>query len=220
MGEVVGQQPGRAEAIGERRPGQRGEIAERSDPEPVEAVGKGRGLVPEAQQCDGLGVQFGRPCDDRRAPRARADGGGERAEARRSGPDPGRAAQGAAHRRDDAVERAAVQAAKAARVEAGEPGTVGLDRRADRLECPDDPLPRVGDPDRVGRHERQTRAARERLAQAHPGMDAERLGRVRDLADELLAARLRCEGGRPLQERLAPAGGDGELESWKHYADD
>jgi hypothetical protein len=51
-------------------------------------------------------------------------------------------------------------------------------------------------------------------------MDAVRLGCVRHLADELLAPGLRGKGGRPLQERLAPAGGDGELESRKHHADD
>jgi hypothetical protein len=51
-------------------------------------------------------------------------------------------------------------------------------------------------------------------------MDAERLGRLRDLADQLLATRLGSEGGGPLEQRRATARGHGELESRKHRADD
>jgi hypothetical protein len=51
-------------------------------------------------------------------------------------------------------------------------------------------------------------------------MDPEGFGGMRDLADELLAPGLRREGGGPAQERLAPPGRDGELESRKHHADD
>jgi hypothetical protein len=51
-------------------------------------------------------------------------------------------------------------------------------------------------------------------------MDAERLGRVGDLPHELLAAGLGRQGGRPLQERLARAGGDDELEAGQEDADD
>jgi len=91
-----------------------------------------------------------------------------------------------------------VQPAQAARVEARQAGTLGLDRRADRLEPPDDALPPVGDPDGIGWHEGQPRAASERLAEPHPGMDAVRLGRLRHLADELLATGLRGERGRTL----------------------
>src|SRR3954447_22736212 len=72
----------------------------------------------------------------------------------------------------------------------------------------------------MGWHEGQTRAAGERLPQAHAGMDAERLGRLRDLADQLLATRLGSEGGRALEQRRAAARGDDELESRKHRADD
>ena len=53
-----------------------------------------------------------------------------------------------------------------------------------------------------------------------PGMDAERLGRLRDLADELLAPRLGRQRHRPLRERRAAAGGDGELEAGQEDADD
>ena len=108
----------------------------------------------------------------------------------------------------------------AARVEAREARAVGLDRGADRLQGRDDALPAIGDPDGIGRDEGQPRAARKRLSQTHPGMDPEGLGGMRDLADELLAPRLRREGGGPAQERLAPPGRDGELESRKHHADD
>jgi hypothetical protein len=51
-------------------------------------------------------------------------------------------------------------------------------------------------------------------------MDAERLGGLRNLADQLLATRLGGKGGRSLKQRCAPSGGDGELESRKHCADD
>ena len=201
VGEVVGQQPGRAEAIGERRPWQRGEVAERRIPSRSRPSGRAAVSSRKRSNATGSACQFGRPGDDRRAPRARAR---RRRRARRSATvrRPIRAGRRRAprDRRDDAVERAAVEAAKAARVEAGEPGTVGLDRRADRLERPSDPLPGVGDPDRVGRHERQTRAARERLAQAHPGMDAERLGR------RARPRRPAARGPAPGRGRPAPAG--------------
>ena len=55
----------------------------------------------------------------------------------------------------------------------------------------------------VGRDQPQLGAARERLAEPHPGMDAERLGRARDLAHDLLAVRLRRERDR-LPQQLAP----------------
>jgi HAD superfamily hydrolase (TIGR01509 family) len=51
-------------------------------------------------------------------------------------------------------------------------------------------------------------------------MDSGRLGRARDGAHLLLPAWLRREGGRPLQQHRPTAGGDGELETRKKYADD
>jgi hypothetical protein len=113
-----------------------------------------------------------------------------------------------------------VQASHAARVEAREARAVGLDRGANRLQGRDDALPAIGDPDGIGRDEGQPWAARKRLSQTHPGMDSERLGGMRDLADELLAPGFRGEGGGSAQERLAAPGRDGELESRKQYADD
>ena len=74
----------------------------------------------------------------------------------------------------------------------------GLDRRADRLESRHHFLPVVGHAHRIRRHEREPGAARERLSQAHPRVDAERLGCLRDLADELLAPGLGCQRGWPL----------------------
>jgi hypothetical protein len=165
-------------------------------------------------------MQRGRVRDERRAPRTRASGSRERAEPGRPRTNPGGAAQRAAHGPDDPVERAAVQAPDAARVEAREPRAVGLDRGPDRLKGRDDVLPAVGDPDRIGWDESQPRAARERLSQAHPRMDPEGLGGMRDLADELFAPGLRRERGWSAQERLAASRRDGELESRKHHADD
>ncbi len=96
----------------------------------------------------------------------------------------------------------------------------GLDRGADGLEGRDHALPVVRHRDRIRRHEGQPRATRERLSQAHAGMDPERLGGLRNLADELLAPRLGGQRGRASQQRRAPAGGNGPLESRKHRADD
>ena len=65
-----------------------------------------------------------------------------------------------------------------------------LDRGADRLEAPQRPLPGRLGAHRVGRDQGERRAARERLAEPHPGAHAERLGRARGLADHLRAAGL------------------------------
>ena len=81
-------------------------------------------------------------------------------------------------------------------------------------------LPCVGDTHRIGRDERQSRAARQRLAHPHPGVDPERLRRLGDLADMQLAAEFRRERRRLAEQAGAPAGSDGELETFEKDADD
>ena len=95
-----------------------------------------------------------------------------------------------------------------------------LDRRPDALQPRQRALPGLGDAHRIGRHERQPRAARERLAHAHPGVDAKRLGGLRDLADEQLAARLRRKRRRLAQQPHAAPGSYCELEALEEDTDD
>jgi hypothetical protein len=113
-----------------------------------------------------------------------------------------------------------VQALESARVEARLAGAQRLDGGAEALQPRQAALPRLGDAHRVRRHERQPRAAGECLPHAHPGVDPERLGRPRCLADEELAARFWSERGGLLQQSPAPARGDGELESLQKDTDD
>ena len=89
----------------------------------------------------------------------------------------------------------------------------GLDRGADPLQRAQRSLPgRLGALG-VGRHQDQLRAARERLAEPHPGADAERLGRPRDLADHLRPARLGRQRHRPSEQLPALPQGAAELQS-------
>jgi hypothetical protein len=90
---------------------------------------------------------------------------------------------------------AAVEAQETGGVEADEAGTLGLDGRAHRLEPDKQALPSVGNADGVGWDEHQTWAARECLAEAHAGMDAEGFGGEGNLAYFLGCARLWGEGG-------------------------
>ena len=81
-------------------------------------------------------------------------------------------------------------------------------------------LPRARRALRVGRDQPQARAARERLADPHPGLDAERLRRPRDLTHDLRAVRLRCQRER-LPQQLAPGPHRRQqLESGDEDADD
>ena len=104
-----------------------------------------------------------------------------------------------------------------------EPGGAGLarlHRGADPLQRAHPGVPGVGDPDRVGRHEAQGRAARERLPQPQPRAQAVGLGGRGDLADELLAPRLGRQGDRPGGQHVPAPGGDGEREARQEDADD
>jgi HemK-like putative methylase len=73
---------------------------------------------------------------------------------------------------------------------------LALDGRADGLQRGEHAVPLVGHAGRVGRHEPERRAARHRLAQAHPAHDPVGLGRRRDLPHHLLAPGLRGERSR------------------------
>ena len=139
----------------------------------------------------------------RRRPRSRRSATGRRPGASRRRRSPAqRLARGVQH----PVERAAVQAPQAARLEAGQPRAAGLDQRADRLQAPPARAPRRRPP----RRDRAARAPAAGSAPAPPpcrmpGWMPKRLGRRRDLAHQLLAARLGGQGGRALQQRLARA---------------
>ena len=98
-------------------------------------------------------------------------------------------------------------------VKAGETRPLGLDRRADRLQPDEQPLPGIGHAGRVGRNQHQAGAAGQRLAQPHPGMDAERLGGERHLAHLLAAPGSGASAAGSLQQPGPIAGGDGELEA-------
>ena len=70
-------------------------------------------------------------------------------------------------------------------LEEGLAGTLGLDRGADSLEPLQQPVPALGDADRVGRDQPQRGAAGERLPEGHPGLDAVGLGGGGDLPHRL-----------------------------------
>ena len=122
-------------------------------------------------------------------------------------------------RREYAVEPP-VQSHQTRGVEADETRPFGLDRRPDRLQAHEQPLPRVGDPDRVRWHEHQPRTACQRLPQLHPGVDAERLSRERHLSHLLHSAGLWSQRRGRLQEFGTIAGGDGQLEPREENTDD
>ena len=87
-GELARPQPGAAEAVGQRGGRQRGDRAERGQPELLERLDDRRRLLAAPQQGDGLAGQGVRPRDDLRAARARPRRPGHGAEARGAGPDP------------------------------------------------------------------------------------------------------------------------------------
>jgi hypothetical protein len=173
--------------------------------------------------------EVSRPGDPAGAPDACARRGHEGAEARRPLPDPrtgqhppqalaavlGEVAVG-----EHLHDAPGVQALQAARVEARLPRSQRLDRCAEALQPRDRTFPGLGDAHRVRRHERQARAARQRLAHPHPGMDPERLGGLRDGAHEQLAPGLRSERGGLAEQSRPAADSDGELETLEQDADD
>ena len=226
--EVARERPGGAEAVGERRARERGELPERADPEALERLGQRGGLRARAEQGD----------------RQRREVGGERVAARRRPPPPpppaaaGRreAAATAAKREEATPRRAGTSSARRvtprtpsrppcsveqpARVEARDAGALGLDRGADALERGEHAVPPVGHARGIGGDEPQRRAAGERLPQPQPGAHAVGLGGRGGLPDQRLAPRLRRQRDRPARQLGPPAGGDGEGEAGQQDADD
>ena len=225
--EVVREQARVAEALGHRARGQRGDLAERADAEPLEDLRQRLQLRPGAQQRDRQRREEvdARPlssttCARRPAARPRLEGrrvGGEaagrRAEARARAERPAR-------RGEHAGEVAAVQAVEAGGLEEGRPGAVGLDLGADRLEPVEHAVPERAHALGIGRDQPQRRAARHRLAQPHPPHDPERLGRGGDLPHHLLAARLGRERDRLGQQRPPVPQRRKQLEAGVEDADD
>jgi hypothetical protein len=113
-----------------------------------------------------------------------------------------------------------VQPHQTASLEAAEPRPLGLDRRSNRLKADEQPLPEIRYSHRVRRYELQPRTPGKRFSQGHSGMDAEGLGRERYLAYLLHASGLGCQSGGHLQQLIAVARSDGELEAGKQNADD
>src|SRR5215217_2221648 len=223
--EVPGQRTRGAEAVGEVGARQLGQLAEGADAEALEHDGQRGGLLAHAQEADRqrgqVGGQPGGPVRGELGPaRARLRGRREGGEARGRGADASRRAERPARGGDDVLDPAAVDRPQAARVEPRDAGAAGLDRRADALEPAEQAIPFVGRARGIGSDEPQRRAARQRLPEPQPGADAERLGGGGDLADALLAPRLRRERHGAGGERLPAAGGDGELEARDEDADD
>jgi hypothetical protein len=80
---------------------------------------------------------------------------------------------------------AAVQAQQPMRVEISQSRTLWLDRRSDRLERHQSALPTVCYAGGIAGYEEKAWAPGERFTQLHPGVDAERLGGGRHIADLL-----------------------------------
>ncbi len=212
-----------AEAVGEGAGGQRRQLAQRPDAEPLQRRCQ---LGPERRGEERHGQRreespFGAGRDDLRpASGARAARGGVGAEAAR-----GRApAGGDRHRPARAGEHAlhvpAVQAAQGGGVEVRLARRRRLDRGPDPLQPGQHRLPCARRALRVGRDQPQARAARERLADPHPGVDAERLRGPRDLSHDLRPVWLRRQRER-LPQQLAPgAHRRQQLESGDEDADD
>ena len=111
-------------------------------------------------------------------------------------------------RRDHPLEGAAVDPEQPVDLEEGLAGALGLDRGADSLEPLQQPVPALGDADRVGRDQPQRGAAGERLGEGHPGLDAVGLGGGGDLTHHLPPAREGSERDRLVE----PSAGVGDPE--------
>ena len=105
-------------------------------------------------------------------------------------------------------------------VKADETRPFGLNRRPDRLQANEQPLPRVGDPHRVRWHEHQPGTACQRLPQLHPSVNAKRLSRERHLSHLLHSAGFWSQRRGCLQEFGTIAGSDGQLEPREENTDD
>ena len=227
--QVVRQQPGTAEAVGDDPARQRSQVAERRDAQPLERLDELGGLGTAAQQRHRPRREIGGAADPQRPPDACAVRSDHRAEAGRPLPD-ARARQrlaqlvgatgGEVAVGEHPDDPAAVQPLESTGVEARLPRAQRLDLGTEALQARHRLLPRLGDADRIRRHERQPRAARERLAHPHARMDAERLRGLRHLADEHLAPGLGSQCGGFAEQARSAARGDRELESIQENTDD
>ena len=222
-------EPRAAETIGQLGGAERGKRAERSHAEPLQRrrqVGatRARGRQPRSQQPD---RQRRQECarsagghDLRAAPRTCPAGRREGAEAAGAGADAGGGPDRAPGTCDHSLEPAAVQPPQRAGLEVRLPRPPRLDAGADLLQRRQHGLPGGRGTIGIGRDQPQAWAARQRLPQAHPGMDPVRLGAARDLPHQLLAIRLRRQCQR-LHEQLLPlAQGGQQLEARNQDAGD
>ena len=225
VGQVVCVEPRKAETVGHRVAGQRGQLAEGGDPEPFEGLHERGGALAQREQGDlergEMGARLGAPAvHDRRAPDPGPRRGGERAERSRPSADPRRPAQRPHGRGDHPAHASTMQAAQPVGGEADEPRPLRRHAGADPLQAPEQRFPRLGNPGGIGRQEREPRAARKRLPHPHARPYPERLGGGGHLADRLPRPRLGRQGHRPAQQRRAAARGDRQLEPGQQDGDD
>ena len=220
-----------AEPLGQRSRGERGELAERPDPELLEDLRERLQLWPGAQERHRQGSEEvtrrpllhhdrpggattrctpARPCPQRR--RVGREAAGRRPEAR---PRPERPAGG----REHPVEAAPVDALERPRGEEGHPRAIRLHGRADPLEPVEHVTPQGARSLGIGRHQTQGGTARKRLPQPHAADDAEGLGGRRHLPHHLLAPRLGRQRGRLGEERSPVPESGQELEAGIENAD-
>ena len=105
-------------------------------------------------------------------------------------------------------------------LEAPESRALWLDRRSDRFQSHQQPLPEVRHSHRVWRDQHQARASGERFAKAHAGMDPERLGGERYLAHLLRLSGLWGQRCGDFQQAVSFARRDCKLESGEKNAND
>ena len=101
----------------------------------------------------------------------------------------------------DPLQASAPEPTQAGGLEEGLARPPRLDRGADPLQASQRLLPGRLRALGIGRHQRQLGAAGERLAEAHPGAHAERLGGPGGLSDHLRPAGLGCQRQRPGEQR-------------------
>ena len=220
-GQPPGPQAGTAEAVEDRRPGERGHLAHRDQPQRGEPL---QGLALEREP---LGREGGEEpghlarAEHQGPPQRGLPRGLQGGEARRGGAQP---AVGAHRQRGPRPAQhplqAAVQAPEPAGREAGDSGLARLDRRAHVLERAEHPLARLGRRVGVGHHQLQIRAAGQRLAHPQARADPLGLGRRGAEPDHLSRPGLGAERDRQVGLPPGPAQGDHEREPGDEGGDD
>lgn len=213
-GEVAGAEAERSEAVGDGDAGEGGEVAERTDAEPLEGGNEAAAGVAIADaQAPVEQRDRQRREEAALAPRgdhpgragtvAAAGGGcarsGEGAEAGRGAGQPGGTGDRAPGSDENVLASRSPERAQAVEREEGLARALALDLGPDSLEPAEHALPLGRRPARVGRDEGQPRAAAERLGDRHPRPDPEGLRRSADLPDGLLASRLGSQSRRLCQ---------------------